>query len=333
MKHPSKNIEKRVAAVGCKHTTLDLIEGLARHGFAVDHCITLSPEKAREQEVAGYLDLRPFLEEKHIPYTVATKYSLKCEEDERALRPLNMDILLVMGWQRLIPEWLLDSIGIGAFGMHGSSRPLPHGRGRSPLNWSIIQNKNIFYTHLFRYSPGVDDGAIAGVQTFDITPFDTCHTLHLKNTVAMIQLCARHLPSLMDGTATLDKQPASGATYYPKRSAEDGLIFWTDSTLEIYNLVRAVTKPFPGAFSFLDDDPQQKVLIWKAMPFDTRLEWPGAAPGEIVEVFYDGSFAVKTADSTLLVLESEGSAFTHRDIGRKFGPAGTPRKVWENLPE
>jgi methionyl-tRNA formyltransferase len=333
MKHPAKNVEKRVAVVGCKHTTRDLILGLARHGFEVDHCVTIDPAKGAEQQVAGYLDLRPFLEERGIAYTVAEKYSLKGDTDRERLLALGIDALLVMGWQRLIPEWWLESMTVGAFGMHGSSRPLPHGRGRSPMNWSIIQGKDVFYTHLFQYLPGVDDGPVVGVQTFDITPFDTGHTLHFKNTVAMVHLCAASLPGLLEGTAPRTPQPTEGASYYPKRGAEDGLIYWTDGTTAIYNLVRAVTRPFPGAFSFLDDDPARRVMVWGAIPFDARLQWPSSAPGEVLEVFYDGTFVVRTGDGTLLVTDCEGHRFTEADVGRVLGDLGTPRKHWENLPE
>jgi methionyl-tRNA formyltransferase len=332
MNHPKKPIQKAVAVVGCKHTTKELILGLERYGYTVDHCLTITPQLAGVQQVAGYMDLRPFLKEKGIPYTLAQKYSLKTDEDRGRLLSLKLDLLLVMGWQRLIPDWWLESLSIGAFGMHGSSRPLPHGRGRSPMNWSLIQNKNIFYTHLFQYKPGVDDGPVVGVQMFDITPFDTCLTLHFKNTVAMIQLCATHLPNLLDGSARLSPQPQAGASYYPKRSAEDGLIYWTDTTLEIYNLIRAVTRPFPGAFTCLDDDPERIIFIWRAIPFDTHLTWPAAAAGEIVEVFDDGSFVVKTGDSSLLVIESEGHQLNYKDVGRRFGPQNQPRKVWEQLP-
>lgn len=333
MKHPHKPIHKRVGVIGCKHTTQDLIVGLARHGYTIDHCITIAPEKGEDQQVAGYKDLRPFLEERGIPYTVAHKYSLKGHLDEEALRMLNLDMLLVIGWQRLIPDWFLESLSIGAFGMHGSSRPLPHGRGRSPMNWSLLQGKDVFYTHLFQYKPGVDDGPIVGVQTFDITPFDDCLTLHFKNTVAMVNLCARHLPDLLDGNAQLTPQPTAGATYYPKRSAEDGLIYWEDSTWDICNLIRAVTRPFPGAFAYLGDEGDKRVQIWKAQPFDTRITYPSSEPGEIVEVFYNGMFVVRTGDSTALVTDYEGHTFTHQDLGRRFSTLNIPRKVWENLPE
>jgi methionyl-tRNA formyltransferase len=332
MKHPARPIERNVAVVGCKHTTGDLILGLHRHGFRVDHCITIDPAKAEVQQVAGYVDLRPFLEEHEIPYTVAHKYSLKSEGDQERLLALGLDMLLVMGWQRLIPDWFLTGLSIGAFGMHGSSRPLPHGRGRSPMNWSLIQNKNVFYTHLFQYMPGVDDGPVVGVQTFDITPFDSCLSLHFKNTVAMIQLCRDNLPQLLDGTAELTPQSTEGASYYPKRSAEDGLIYWSDTTQDVYNLIRAVTYPFPGAFTYLDNHPARKVMVWEAIPFDTRLRYPEALTGEVLEVFYNGDLVVRTGDSTLLVREYEGHRFDDRDVGRRFGDLGTPRKVWENLP-
>jgi methionyl-tRNA formyltransferase len=324
---------KRIGVAGCKHTTMDFIVGLQRHGIAIDHCITISPEKGESQEVAGYYDLRPFLDQIGVPHTVARNYSLKSDEDQSRLLALGLDILLVMGWQRLIPDWFLSALSIGAFGMHGSSKPLPHGRGRSPMNWSLIQGKDIFYTHLFQYMPGVDDGPVVGVQMFDITPWDDCHTLHFKNTISMIQLCARHLPDLLTGRARLTPQPKDEATYYPKREAEDGLIYWNDSTADIYNLIRAVTRPFPGAFTYLDNQPERKMFVWRAIPFDTKLTWSSAQPGEIVQAFYDGSFVVKTGDSSLLVLEGEGVSIASEDIGRIFGTLGTPRKTWSNLPD
>ncbi|MDA1211385.1 MAG: formyltransferase family protein [Planctomycetota bacterium] len=333
MKHPHRDIDRRVAVAGCKHTTKDLILGLKRLGYRVDHCITIDPVKGEDQHVAGYYDLRPFLAAENIGCTVAEKYSLKNDEDRERITSLKIDLLFVMGWQRLIPDWFLESLSIGAFGMHGSSKPLPHGRGRSPMNWSLIQGKHEFHTHLFRYMPGVDDGPIVGVQKFDITPFDTCLTLHFKNTLSMIKLCEVNLPSLLAGDYTRTPQPTEGATYYPKRSKEDGVIYWNDRTTDIYNLIRAVTHPFPGALSYLDDDPKQEILIWRAIPFDTQLTWPHAHPGDIVDLFYDGTFVVKTGDGTLLVQEYEGFTCSEEHVGCNLGHLNQPRKVWENLPD
>jgi methionyl-tRNA formyltransferase len=324
---------KKIGLAGCKHTTRDVLHALARIGFKPHHLITIPPELGEEQEVAGYEDLRPFAESMAVPYTLATSYGLKDDEDRRRLLSLDLDVLLVIGWQRLIPEWWLESLTIGAFGMHGSFKPLPHGLGRSPLNWSLLQGRKLFFTHLFQYLPGVDDGPVVGMQMFDLTPFDTCHTAHLKNQVAMVRLCERWLPFLLDGTAQLIPQPAEDEPRnWPKRSAEDGAIYWQDTTGEIYNLVRAVTKPFSGAFTFLDDDPRSKMTVWRAIPFDDHLVYDHAKPGEIVEVFYDGSFVVKTGDTSLLVIDSEGPPLTADDVGRVVGHLDKPRKVWNELP-
>jgi methionyl-tRNA formyltransferase len=329
---PGTDVERRVGVAGAKHTTRDLIAGLARGGFDVDHVVTLDPETAERERVAGYLDLRPFLAERGIPATHVETYALSSEADRKRLLALELDLLLVMGWQRLVPAWWLEALPYGAFGMHGSSRPLPWGRGRSPMNWSLIQDKDVFLTHLFQLAPGVDDGTILAVQDFDITPFDTAFTLHLKNLVAMTRLCLEHLPAHLLGRSMLSPQEEAGATYYPKRSEEDGLVFWEDTTWEIYNLVRAVTRPFAGAFAFLGDDPERKVTIWRAIPFDSRITWPDADPGEVLAAFYDGSFVVRTGDTSLLVLESDGPAVTDADVGARLGRLGQPRKVWENLP-
>jgi methionyl-tRNA formyltransferase len=332
MTDPVSRKVKRVAVAGCKHTTLELIDALMRHGFKPDQLITISPEEGVRAEVAGYEDLRSAMAGRGIPVYTAQKYSLKSDEDEKAVAELKLDLLLVMGWQRLIPEWFLKSLSLGAYGMHGSSRRLPYGRGRSPMNWSLIQNKSAFFTHLFRYDIGVDSGKVAGVQVFEINRFDDCYTLHLKNTLAMIQLAVRLMPQILDGTVSLQDQPTEGATYYPKRSGEDGEIYWEDSTEDIYNLIRAVTRPFPGAFTYLDNDPEKKITIWRAIPFDPYLFDQRDTAGTLLHVFTSGEFVVKTGTSTLLVQEFEGFKPSPVDTGKIFGNLGRPRKVWENIP-
>ncbi len=332
MKHPSLGADCRMGVVGCKHTTIEFIDGLRRAGFVPDACITIPPELGTSQHVAGYLDLRAPLAERGIPVHEAHAYSLKHEAEEASVSSLKLDLLFVIGWQRLIPEWLLRRLSIGAFGMHGSSRPLPHGRGRSPMNWSLIQNKTSFFTHLFRYEPGIDDGRVAGVQVFDITLFDTALTLHHKNTLAMIHLAIRLMPDLVRGAAGLTPQSSEGATYYPKREPEDGLIDWEDSTTDVYNLVRAVTRPFDGAFTFLANDASKYVTLWRAIPFDEHLFADRGVPGELLHVFHGREFVVKTGTSTLLILESDGYHPTAADVGKRFGMGGRRRRVWENVP-
>jgi methionyl-tRNA formyltransferase len=317
---------KKISIIGCKHTTKDLILGLKRYGISVDHCITIDSKKGKEQKVAGYYDLREFLQKERIPFTVVPSYGLKGNECKKLIGLLEIDLLLVIGWQRLIPDWFLDLLSIGAYGMHGSSKPLPYGRGRSPMNWSLIQNKKLFFTHLFQYLPGVDNGPVVGMQMFDITEYDDCHTLHLKNTVSMIKLCVELIPSLLDSTIIKRSQEKDSVCYYPKRSKEDGVIFWEDSTIDIFNLIRAVTRPFPGAFTFIDS---AKLKIWKAIPFDSRILYSDAKSGEIVELFYDSSFVVKTGDTTILIQDYDGIEINRSLLGSRLHNNNAIRKTWK----
>lgn len=295
---------KTLAFAGCKSTTMECMQALIDDGYQISYLITLTPEQSEKYMVSGYLDMRESAEKHGITLYYPAEYGLKGEADQAAISKLGIDVLLVVGWQRLIPKWFLDSLSIGAFGMHGSAEPLPKGRGRSPINWSLIEGRKRFLAHLIKYNEGVDDGMIVGVQEFDINPFDTSETLHFKSRIAMNRLLRKHLPALISGTAALMAQPGDvEPTYYPKRTPDDGIIHWGSSTEEIYNLIRAVTRPFPGAFTFLGES---KCHIWCAQPFDTKLLYPDSENGQVTEVFYNGHFVVKTGDGSLLVTEYSG---------------------------
>ncbi|MFC1992260.1 methionyl-tRNA formyltransferase [Chloroflexota bacterium] len=295
---------KILAFAGCKNTTMECMQTLMEDGYKIDYLITLTPEQGRKYVVSGYADMTEFAERHGISVYHPISYGLKDKRDEKALSKLGIDILMVIGWQRLIPKWFLDRLPIGAFGMHGSAELLPKGRGRSPINWSLIEGKKSFFAHLFKYDEGVDSGAIVDIQEFDINPFDTCETLHFKNRVIMNRLLKKNLSALLNETVQLQAQPVDvEPTYYPKRTSEDGIIDWNKSTEDIYNLIRAVTHPFPGAFTFLG---KSRVYIWRAQPFDTKILYSEKVNGEIVEAFYNNSFLVKTSDGSLLVTEFDG---------------------------
>jgi methionyl-tRNA formyltransferase len=308
-----------IAFAGSKNTTLECMTQCIKDGIHVDLLITLTPTQGEKYEVAGYMDLRTFAAVNNIHVYHPAVYSLKSDVDRKALSARQIDCLLVIGWQRLIPEWLLERLALGAFGMHGSPEPLPRGRGRSPMNWSLIQGKTSFLTHLFKYDPGIDSGEIVGVQQFDINLWDDCHTLHMKNRMAMNRLLKQHLPSILANKATYLPQPRDiEPTYFPKRTAEDGRILWDNmDMMSLYNHIRAQTRPFPGAFSFLEGS-QKKFYFWRGYPFDSHLTFYGEKPGKIVEVFSDNSFLVSVWDGTLRICDytlPDGEAI---EIGARF---------------
>ncbi len=333
----------RIAILGSKGTTLDLIAGLHGTGaWPIGAVIILNAASAERNQVAFFrgADIAAYCGDCEIPCYEARSYGLSDAGDRAFFETERFDMLCVLGWERLVPEHVLRTLGKFACGMHGSAFGLPRGRGRSPMNWSIITGQNRFITSLFRYTPGMDDGDILGSRVFEINDHDTIETLHQKNRIAMLQVLAETLPKIASGEIVLTPQPDGSPSYYPKRKPEDGLIDWTASTRAIHRLIRAVAPPYPGAFAHLDG---RRLGILAAQPFDAGLFASNVATGTIVDVSVAaGRFVVKTIDGSLLVTEFDGIAAGDLRVGMRLqgaapgGPDFTarygkeiPRSQWE----
>lgn len=299
-----KNRGRVICVAANQEVAKDLITSLSKEGYKISYLINMAPEKM--QGITDYYDLSEFAKARGMDLIRPKTYSMEDEATREIFDDLKIDMIIVIGWQRLIPEWLLDKLSIGAFGMHGSSEPLPKGRGRSPMNWSLIENKNKFITHLLRYNKDADSGKIIASQEFAIEEKDTIKDLMYKNQVAQTQLLLQYFPLILSRIVKYKEQPKDvEASYYPKRTPEDGVIDWNWTTRQLFNLVRAVTKPYPGAFTFSDG---KKVMIWDACAFDSKV-YSEFKMGEILEVFADKSFVVKTKDGSLLVKSYEADYF------------------------
>ncbi len=293
-------INRKIAVFGCKSTTIFLLESL-RKVVDIACVVTIDSEMGILNEVADYQDIGEYCAKNSIIIYKASRYDLKSERDEFFFKNNNFDVAFVIGWQRLIPELILKTFSIGVFGMHGSSDDLPIGRGRSPMNWALIERKKHFFTNIFKYDPGVDSGDILDTFVFSIRSTDTAKTMHYKNVLAMKLLINNNLERLLIGSVKLKAQKNITATFYPKRSPEDSLIDWNSDIFQIDAFIRAVTQPFNGAFSFID---RCKLIIWRASIFETdivdfgyrKIKW-----GTIVEVFPSGDFLIYCKGGLLLV--------------------------------
>ena len=272
----------RLVMCGCHEGGVKAIEGILQAGYQFSAMVCLTPEQATRYGVSGYFDYRPLAESHDIPVYVPRTYSLTDPEDERFFRDQRFDLLIQGGWQRLFPAEVLNKLSVGALGLHGSADLLPKGRGRSPMNWSLIEGRKRFLMHLFMIKPGVDNGDVIGIQEFDITVFDDIETLYFKYNLVYRSLLLEHLPAIISGE--VETVPQVGKpSYYPKRIPEDGRIDWENMDVwEVHNFIRAQTRPYPGAFGLVGD---RDITIWKARPFDTRIRYDGVAYGQVVERF------------------------------------------------
>jgi methionyl-tRNA formyltransferase len=292
---------QRIVFAGCHIYGRWLLERLFAARWQFAHVVCPAPEMAETEHISGYEDLGELADHYNIPVYRPASYSLRTAKDHEFFEREQFDLLVQGGWQRLFPEKVLQELRIGAIGVHGSSDFLPKGRGRSPLNWSIIEGRQRFINHLFLIKPGVDDGDIFDYDVFDITPFDTIETLFQKNAILTARMLERSIPRLLDGTLTAIPQRGT-PSYYPKRSPSDGLIDWEELDVwQIHNWVRALTRPYPGAFAALNG---VMTTIWKAAVFDTRITYENASYGEVVEVF-DDRLVVNCRGGLLLVEDWE----------------------------
>ncbi len=291
----------KVVVFGVKDTSENIVTFIQENICPVDLVITISPEVTKRNQVAGYKGLSVLTEKYGIPVHEADSYFLTDEKTQKFLSGNEFDIGISMGWQRLIPVSVLSKFKYGIYGFHGNCGYLPFGRGRSPLNWSIILGDTRFNLNLFRYDEKADSPNVFATEMFSITPHDDIRTAQYKNMICSKNLIRKLLKAYETGTVTISTDSKDFDSWYQKRTAVDGKVNFHARTREIYNLVRGVAAPFPGAFAYVNEEQEShKITIWEAHPFDEMIDFSAYAPGEVIDIF-DGKPVIRTVDGSLLI--------------------------------
>ncbi len=181
------------------------------------------------------------------------------------IRALQPDVIFSFYYRNMLSEEILSLAPRGGFNLHGSL--LPRYRGRAPVNWALLNGETETGVTLHKMVKRPDAGDIVGQRKVAIAADDTALKLHTKVRDAAKALLTDVLPEMKAGKITLTPQDESQASYFGRRTAADGEIHWHKSATEINNLIRAVTEPYPGAFSYLG---QRKLTVWRARPLDTQ---------------------------------------------------------------
>ncbi|WP_274864337.1 bifunctional UDP-4-amino-4-deoxy-L-arabinose formyltransferase/UDP-glucuronic acid oxidase ArnA [Serratia marcescens] len=181
------------------------------------------------------------------------------------IRALQPDVIFSFYYRHMLSDEILSLAPQGGFNLHGSL--LPRYRGRAPVNWALVNGETETGATLHKMVKRPDAGDIVGQQKVTIADSDTALTLHKKVLEAAQIVLKEQLPKLKNGTATFTRQDESQASYFGRRTPADGEILWHKSAKEINNLVRAVTEPYPGAFSYLG---QRKLIVWRSRVLDTQ---------------------------------------------------------------
>ena len=189
---------------------------------------------------------------------------------------LNSDYLFSFYYRNLLAEPLLAVARKGAFNLHGSL--LPTYRGRAPANWVLVNGEKETGVTLHRMVKRADAGAIVAQQRVAIERSDTALTLHGKLREAASSLLRDTLPQLIQGKINETAQDESKATVFGRRTAVDGKLLWDKPAETLFNLVRAVTQPYPGAFCAVGE---HKLIVWSAEVVKGN---EGQAPGRVISI-------------------------------------------------
>jgi len=185
------------------------------------------------------------------------------------------DFAIVAGWYHMIPKRIRALFPQGCAGFHASL--LPKLRGGAPLNWALLLGHKETGVSCFELSDGVDDGPLYGQKKFLIDNGDNINDLIQKSNKAITNLLGDILPKLQNNR--LEKYPQHGEpSYCGQRGPEDSKIDWQNSSNDILRLIRASTRPYPGAYSYIGD---QKITIWSALAAEWNIH---ANPGQILIV-------------------------------------------------
>lgn len=200
--------------------------------------------------------------------------TLKTEKWFRKVRYMKPDLILSLYYRNFIPEEIFSLARLGAYNMHGSY--LPAYRGRAPLNWSIINGEDHCGVTLHTIEKKFDAGEIVDREKVTFGPDEYVGDIQPRVSAVAVRVLERALPSLLAGNPKLEKQDESKASYFGKRTPEDGRIDFSKSAREVFNLVRGVSRPFPGAFAEIGG---RRYTIWRAKPLE---DFKGGRAGEIV---------------------------------------------------
>ena len=186
------------------------------------------------------------------------------------IKSVKPDIIFSFYYRYMLKSPILSIPPLGSYNLHGSF--LPFYRGRCPVNWVLIKGEKKTGVTLHEMVAKPDAGDIVAQKPVEISRRDTALTLYRKLEQAADEMLAEVLPHMIIGDIKKSPMDLSKGSYYGGRKPEDGRIFWDMPAEEIYNLIRAVTRPYPGAFGFLADE---MVTFWWAEMVDGDSLEPG----------------------------------------------------------
>ena len=284
----------KTVLIGGVITTRRVLETMIELNFPISYVFSLDEEKINE--VADYDPVYKTAEANNIPYKKFTR--INDEDNVKIIKELNPDYIFVIGLSQLVKQDIISAAKIGVVGFHPA--PLPKYRGRAANVWQQLLGEKESKSSIFFIDDGIDAGDILAQETYTIDDNDYAIDVCNKIDDAAVKGMRKVLTQMMDGTLKPIKQDESKATYTLKRTPEDGLIDWNEPLDKIHLFIRAISKPYPGAYSMYDG--KHKFIIYRAEKLENN-QYIGFN-GQIAEINKD-YIDVLCKDGLLRITEYE----------------------------
>jgi UDP-4-amino-4-deoxy-L-arabinose formyltransferase/UDP-glucuronic acid dehydrogenase (UDP-4-keto-hexauronic acid decarboxylating) len=297
------------------------IEALLRNGFQIAAVFT---HKDDPRENVWYDSVAELAASQGIP--VFAPDDINHPLWVKRIKEFAPDIIFSFYYRNMVKQPILDIPPAGCLNLHGSF--LPKYRGRCPVNWVLVNGEKETGVTLHYMTPKPDDGDIVCQKKVIITEDDTARSLLEKAARTASTMLDEILPRIKDGAAPREPQDHSKATYYGGRRPADGEIDWTVSAKQVRNLVRAVTRPYPGAFSHIANE---KCLFWAVSEVSCRGDesHPGAVISTDPLLVACGSGAVRVdfgqAENGVYMSGVQLARELNLVEGMRFGPSSSSR--------
>jgi len=289
-----------LALIGSVSSSQAVLDALIRSGVEIT-CV-LGLDAALADRVSDYRDLRPLAEQAGIPFRAFTK--VDAPEVAAFLEQHRPDMLWVIGLSQLVPRPLVELAPQGGVGFHPT--PLPKGRGRAPVAWTILLDQPAAAS-LFYLADEPDAGDIIMQRPVPVLPDDYSEDLIARTNQVLAAMVCELAPRIISGDVPRTPQDHSQATHYPKRTPDDGLIRWDRPADQIYKLIRAAGRPYPGAFAYVRGE---KIIVWRGRPASPdAVPKPGqAGPGVVLATDRDAGALVATGEGAIWLTEVQLAA-------------------------
>ena len=293
----SSTKEAKIFCIGSNLESYECLKYLMAKNCHIDTLITLPP--SRNKGVSDYKDLHEFCDEHGIATIDST--NVNGEKTIKKILKGNPDYLFTLGWSQIFRADFINCFSKFIIGTHPSR--LPHGRGRAPLPWTILEDLDASAVSFFKIDTGVDTGSLIFQREFEIPK-----RAYVKELYALVSRELGHgfyeiyKMIAANKAISFSDQDEKGVTIRGKRTPADGLIEFHRDTTPMERLVRAVSEPYPGAYSYYKD---QKITFWEVE--------------HDAENIYSGTLGQihKKSENGLLVQFADGNLWLNRPADEK----------------